>query len=205
MNATSIRNAGSLPPPKMWVSYPGMKRKRFIRVPAVILGRGRPILWALLGEVSERSKERDWKSRGCRKVPRGFKSLPLRYRDVAILRRDVPVAIAIRRAGGRASHREGDEPGQGLLRDARRDEARSRPVLPQRRRRDRACALRAADAAEAPSRRGRGRGDLPEARAEAPSRLDRDRDRHVSLGPHPRRLSRARPRAGRRGRAPPRS
>ena len=31
-----------------------------------------------LGEVSERSKERDWKSRGCRKVPRGFKSLPLR-------------------------------------------------------------------------------------------------------------------------------
>ena len=31
-----------------------------------------------LGEVSERSKEHDWKSCGCRKVPRGFESLSLR-------------------------------------------------------------------------------------------------------------------------------
>src|SRR5919204_2782945 len=31
-----------------------------------------------LGEVSERSKERDWKSRTGRKVRRGFKSRPLR-------------------------------------------------------------------------------------------------------------------------------
>ena len=31
-----------------------------------------------LGEVSERPKERDWKSRTCRKVGRGFESLPLR-------------------------------------------------------------------------------------------------------------------------------
>jgi hypothetical protein len=31
-----------------------------------------------LGGVSERSKERDWKSRTCRKVRRGFKSLSLR-------------------------------------------------------------------------------------------------------------------------------
>src|SRR5207237_7928701 len=30
------------------------------------------------GGVSERSKERDWKSRMCRKVHRGFKSLSLR-------------------------------------------------------------------------------------------------------------------------------
>src|SRR5579885_2270319 len=30
MNATSITNAGSRPPPKTWVSYPGTKRKRFI-------------------------------------------------------------------------------------------------------------------------------------------------------------------------------
>src|SRR3954463_14610472 len=30
------------------------------------------------GEVSERSKERDWKSRTCCKVRRGFKSRPLR-------------------------------------------------------------------------------------------------------------------------------
>ena len=30
------------------------------------------------GEVSERPKERDWKSRTCRKVRRGFKSRPLR-------------------------------------------------------------------------------------------------------------------------------
>src|SRR4029453_11523509 len=32
------------------------------------------------GEVSERSKERDWKSRTCCKVRRGFKSRPLRIR-----------------------------------------------------------------------------------------------------------------------------
>jgi hypothetical protein len=32
------------------------------------------------GEVSERPKERDWKSRTCRKVGRGFKSRPLRLR-----------------------------------------------------------------------------------------------------------------------------
>src|SRR6266540_2307272 len=31
------------------------------------------------GEVSERSKERDWKSRTCCKVRRGFKSRPLRF------------------------------------------------------------------------------------------------------------------------------
>ena len=30
------------------------------------------------GEVSERLKERDWKSRSCRKVAPGFESLPLR-------------------------------------------------------------------------------------------------------------------------------
>ena len=34
---------------------------------------------AALGEVSERPKERDWKSRTCRKVGRGFESLPLRF------------------------------------------------------------------------------------------------------------------------------
>jgi hypothetical protein len=33
---------------------------------------------ARLGEVSEWPKERDWKSRTCRKVGRGFKSRPLR-------------------------------------------------------------------------------------------------------------------------------
>src|SRR5437016_9838489 len=32
-----------------------------------------------LGEVSEWSKERDWKSRTCCKVRRGFKSRPLRF------------------------------------------------------------------------------------------------------------------------------
>ena len=31
------------------------------------------------GEVSEWPKERDWKSRTCRKVGRGFESLPLRF------------------------------------------------------------------------------------------------------------------------------
>ena len=51
----------------------------------------------------------------------------------------------------------------------------------------------------APGRR-RGRGDLPEARAEAPARLDRDRDRHLPLGPHRRRALRHRARAGRVGR-----
>src|SRR5213079_3368969 len=33
------------------------------------------------GEVSEWPKERDWKSRTCRKVGRGFESLPLRFPD----------------------------------------------------------------------------------------------------------------------------
>ena len=48
---------------------------------------------------------------------------------------------------------------------ARRDEARPRPVLHRGRRRHRAGALRAPDAAEAAPGRRRGRGDLPEARA----------------------------------------
>src|SRR3954467_14229874 len=38
---------------------------------------------ARLGEVSEWSKERDWKSRTCCKVRRGFKSRPLRFSIVA--------------------------------------------------------------------------------------------------------------------------
>jgi hypothetical protein len=38
----------------------------------------RPGTLVRLGEVSERSKERDWKSRMGRKVHRGFKSRPLR-------------------------------------------------------------------------------------------------------------------------------
>src|SRR5215471_14276083 len=83
----------------------------------------------LLGEVSERSKERDWKSRGCRKVPRGFKSLPLRLSSTAILHGDA-VGVAVRRARGRGTCRQGHEPLQGLLRDPWRDEARPRPVLP---------------------------------------------------------------------------
>src|SRR5205823_5743931 len=39
-----------------------------------------------LGEVSERSKERDWKSRMCRKVRRGFKSLSLRLTKARLAR-----------------------------------------------------------------------------------------------------------------------
>src|SRR5204862_4103076 len=41
------------------------------------IGRAGDTLWPA-GEVSERSKERDWKSRTGRKVRRGFKSRPLR-------------------------------------------------------------------------------------------------------------------------------
>ena len=36
--------------------------------------------------MSERSKERDWKSRMCRKVHRGFKSLSLRYTKARLAR-----------------------------------------------------------------------------------------------------------------------
>jgi predicted ATPase len=51
--------------------------------------------------VSERSKERDWKSRMCRKVHRGFKSLPLRLSIrvypclVELLERDGPLAALV--------------------------------------------------------------------------------------------------------------
>ena len=41
-------------------------------------GSGTPIRCVPPGEVSEWPKERDWKSRICRKVDRGFKSRPLR-------------------------------------------------------------------------------------------------------------------------------
>jgi hypothetical protein len=47
------------------------------------------VLCSRSGEVSERSKERDWKSRTGRKVRRGFKSRPLRLvvkaRDAGLL------------------------------------------------------------------------------------------------------------------------
>jgi hypothetical protein len=51
-----------------------MKAALFLR----LVQRGRDTL-TLLGEVSEWPKERDWKSRTCRKVRRGFKSRPLRW------------------------------------------------------------------------------------------------------------------------------
>src|SRR5439155_2261823 len=55
------------------------------------------------GEVSERSKERDWKSRTGRKVRRGFKSRPLRRHGAnqvspvgpLLLRSSFPAALAL--------------------------------------------------------------------------------------------------------------
>src|SRR3954454_8635268 len=78
---------------------------------------------ARLGEVSEWSKERDWKSRTCCKVRRGFKSRPLRYRHV---RNQVPdVSISVVDAGQQldaAQHflRGAAEP--DLVADAAREE-----------------------------------------------------------------------------------
>ena len=89
--------------------------------------------------------------------------------------------VAVRRARGGGAGRQGDEPGQGALSGPRRDEARSRPLLPLGRRGDRAGAARAADAAPPLSGRGRGRDDLPEAGAREAAGLDRGRARHVPL------------------------
>jgi hypothetical protein len=51
------------------------------------------------GGVSERSKERDWKSRMCRKVHRGFKSLSLRLRSPPEARRAAGLRRAVPRGG----------------------------------------------------------------------------------------------------------
>ena len=93
-------------------------------------------------------------------------------------------------------------PDKVYFRGARRDEARPRPVLPRGRRRHRARAVRAADAAQAAPGRRRGRGDLPEARAGAAARLDRDRARDLPVRPARRRALRHRGRAGRLGGEP---
>src|SRR5206468_10830674 len=50
-----------------------------VRASPVRPSRPRPGTLTRSGEVSERAKERDWKSRTGRKVRRGFKSRPLRF------------------------------------------------------------------------------------------------------------------------------
>ena len=56
------------------------------------------------GEVSEWPKERDWKSRTCRKVGRGFESLPLRFPERRRLRRRLARLSALLPAGRAAQH-----------------------------------------------------------------------------------------------------
>jgi hypothetical protein len=59
--------------------------------------------WCGFGEVSEWPKERDWKSRTCRKVGRGFKSRPLRLvRDALAANGERPVHAGFVVAGHRA-------------------------------------------------------------------------------------------------------
>ena len=110
--------------------------------------------------------------------------------------------VPVHRARGRRPHRQGDEPGQGALSGAAGDEARPRRVLPLGRRRDRARALRAADAAAPLPGRRRGRDDLPEAGAREAAGVGRGRARHVPVRPARRRAVRDRGRAGRLGREP---
>ncbi len=62
------------------------------------------------------------------------------------------MAFPVRRARGRWSHGQGDEPGQGLLPHAGATKLDLVQLLPRRRRGHRPRALRAADAAQAPSR-----------------------------------------------------
>ncbi len=75
-------------------------------------------------------------------------------------------------------------------------------VLHRGRRRDRARAVRAPDAASALPRRSEGRGDLPEAGARETARMGRGRTCDVSLGTTRRRALRHRARASRLGGEP---
>jgi hypothetical protein len=69
---------GTAPPsPSTVLSEPSLSRQKTVSEPGYDVPRSTHA--RCYGEVSERSKERDWKSRTCCKVRRGFKSRPLRF------------------------------------------------------------------------------------------------------------------------------
>jgi hypothetical protein len=110
----------------------GRLRGRTARTSALIARYPSPAPSAArLGEVSERSKERDWKSRTCRKVRRGFKSLPLRHFFPSHALRDIggrqPFGHLIAVAGPRPGRAR---PRARLLRFATRHRASGRPRSP---------------------------------------------------------------------------